>query len=525
MSKMKKAKRYSGISDHRLDGGRLLTQLHKLPIKEIDWTRDFLPEHIWIDLLFNTYPQEEALELFHSLLDKLQMICPDETILHGFISDFGIVPDNRRGDFIKNNEELIFEAFFKPIGRIIAFYPEAPCYWLLQTGYLELDGSLDPEKELIRLSKSIRRLFPGKDLQAGHIRVLPFVRLIKSGKLRFPQDFVNDFKIFTEYPNNLSEDLRYFVQQLARTSIGAYIQTINYFDNKIWPKYFWRHNLDISPCIPRVIITSHQAPLDKMKVDKILNETSKYINSIIAYLDMVSRQYKYDLYNPSKDEVLLGLFSRITRLFLRFISLPELWARDIAGIFLRCLTDTTITFAYLAQYGKEEEYRAFVAYGEGKEKLLMLHLQDNHPDRTAFDGRSIDDVIEDLGGGFHIEIMNVDLGGWSKLSMREMAKLVGMEEYYRLVYDPSSSDVHGTWISLRTSNLLRCIQPLHRYHFIPGGYEPPAYSAILDVAAKMYKLSVHIGRKDMGFPEEPEIISRISYDYENSESKTEGYRK
>jgi hypothetical protein len=51
--------------------------------------------------------------------------------------------------------------------------------------------------------------------------------------------------------------------------------------------------------------------------------------------------------------------------------------------------------------------------------------------------------------------------------MRKMASQVGLEDLYRLVYSPSSGELHGEWGSLKKHNLTVCSNPLHRYHRLP----------------------------------------------------------
>ncbi|MDX6499810.1 MAG: hypothetical protein QOG23_3070 [Blastocatellia bacterium] len=51
--------------------------------------------------------------------------------------------------------------------------------------------------------------------------------------------------------------------------------------------------------------------------------------------------------------------------------------------------------------------------------------------------------------------------------MRNMASLVGLEDLYRLVYSPTSGELHGEWASLKKHNLTVCSNPLHRYHRLP----------------------------------------------------------
>lgn|ERR1017187_5165768 len=100
---------------------------------------------------------------------------------------------------------------------------------------------------------------------------------------------------------------------------------------------------------------------------------------------------------------------------------------------------------------------------------------------------------ESLGGGLTPEVLDIELDNWTKKSARDLAIAAGFQKYCRLAYDPSSADVHGTWMSLDNSNLTRCVQPLHRFHRLPGYFEPPAYLNTIQAAQEFYEKCLDVG--------------------------------
>src|SRR5207249_1443973 len=138
-----------------------------------------------------------------------------------------------------------------------------------------------------------------------------------------------------------------------------------------------------------------------------------------TYLDRLAQQLHYDLYEPERGEILHGLFARCVRLYLLVLENPSLWARDTTGSFMRCFVDSAITFCYLAEKGTEQDFRNFRDYGEGQRKLLMLHLQDSHPEATTVEGRTASDISRVLGG-FAAEMLQIELGSWSKKDPRRL---------------------------------------------------------------------------------------------------------
>ena len=62
-------------------------------------------------------------------------------------------------------------------------------------------------------------------------------------------------------------------------------------------------------------------------------------------------------------------------------------------------------------------------------------------------------------------------------SMRALALEAGLDSLYRNVYQNASGVQHGEWWALEEYALQRCLNPLHRFHWIPsaepvGGEDP-----------------------------------------------------
>lgn len=177
---------------------------------------------------------------------------------------------------------------------------------------------------------------------------------------------------------------------------------------------------------------------------------------------------------------------------------PYLWARDVAGVLLRCMTDTLFTFVCLARKGTTRDFRDFVDFGEGQNRLLMLHLQDTYPEVRSLEGSSALDLEE----RFSVlpEFIDIELGHWTKQNVRQLARAAGLEHVYRLVYAPPSSDVHGSWLSIKNSHLTFCAEPLHRYHHLPQIAEPPIFVNVIETAKQLYEEARAVAVAELGYP-------------------------
>ncbi len=217
-------------------------------------------------------------------------------------------------------------------------------------------------------------------------------------------------------------------------------------------------------------------------------------------MNRVVASYVIDLYSPETDEIVLGLFSRIIRLTSLILTNSLLWSYDLSRILLRCLSDTTITYCYLIEKNDNQLFQSFIDYGKGKEKLLLLHLQDTHPGTGTATGESIDQLASNLGGGFSPALIDINLGDWKDVSARDMAKTCNLMEIYRIIYDPTSSDIHGTWTSIKNTNLTYCVNPLHRYHRLPQLEDPPQFLQPVQISINLVEKAINSSIDKLGFP-------------------------
>jgi hypothetical protein len=506
--KSNKKNRYSPIDSHKRDKSKLITPMNQMNMNLFEWERDFLPEHLWIELLAHEYEKLAWYKIYNDFLDRLEDTIEDKNItIYGYLSDFGIVPEKSRKEFLEKHKKFIYNSFFLPIGKILTLYPENPANWLILDEWKDKE-KIEFEIELDKLGESIKRLMNAKDLYAGNIRAIPLNRMFQHQKL-FLNKGMEIIDLLPKYPSKCTDDEKYRVQSFARIQMNLEYTTNERYKDKLWPKYFWRHNYDLIPCVPTEINISEENRISKEDSTILSENIENNSHTAANYLSKLGMQYKYDLYDPTKDEILLGLFSRLTRLYIVFITGMNLWSRDISGIFLRCYTDTAITFSYLSVNGSEKDFDNFKKYSEGKEKLLMLHLQDTYKGEKTIEDKESDEIADELGGGFNPEFIDIELAGWTKKSAYQLAKESDFEKYYKLVYDPASSDLHGTWTSLKKSNLVFCRISLHRYHKMPSYFEPPLYLSPIEIVSNTYLKCLDIGKKYHAFPKMDGEIKNI----------------
>ncbi len=507
--KRKKPPDNTPIEKHRRIGKTLIAPLKRgpTPVTTIDWARDLLPDHLWIDSLAHYYGRAgtEWIALFDEMLDRIESRCPAGTCLLGILSDFARVPVELRRQITTEHRDFLDYAFTQCFGKIMGMYPDCPAAWLLPQGWRE-ETRIDPE-ECLRLTESaILRLLPGKDDYCSTVRMMPLRRLMKHAMITYPKGDEMP-QLLAKYPDGLTQAEKERVQSISRCEIHGFLlnRTFPKMPTYDWSAYFWRQNYRIAPCRYPKAVRVPPPPGEPAKgVETFFREFVETCNQncevLTKYLDEVGSKFHVDIYEPERSEVVLGLFARTVRLYQVFVRTEDLWAIDLSGIMLRCLADTTITLSFLAKRNDDELFRKFVEYGRGKEKLLMLHLQETYEGQMGPTGEDKDSLRNNLGGWFEPELISIDLGNWCKETTREMAKECGFEKEYRLVYDPASSDVHGTWVSIRSKNLVHCSNPLHRFHRLPAKSEPPLLMTPLVIATDIIDRCISSCVAHAGFP-------------------------
>lgn len=469
-----KTGKYSGFAGHTTEKKKLTTGFSKLPVEPVSWERDFLPEHLWVAALCDYHGPKEAPNLFHKFMDAYDEALPSDVprTAVGLICDFELIETSKRDEFLKKNRRLVEEAFITPFASIISYYPSAPCSWLLADFATQLDFDTD----LQELIGQVMALFEAKDAFCNMVRMLPVARRAKAGKLHLPSQEIVDY--FVKYPGG-TEHERYMAESISRSHMQLFFR--QYISNK-WSKEFWQQNQKLAVCTPLVKDEEFDADPKEFEGWQI-----QLVNTISDYIQNLSQNFPYDIYSPERDEVILGLFTRIARILVFMSTDLDLMTQDMGGIALRCLTDTAITLNYLIICGTQEEFQSFIDYGKGRQKLQMMHLQDNYEGTKSLKNESVEDLANAVGGGLLTELAEVNLANWTKKGARELAQVVGLEKWYRLIYDPTSAEVHGMWHSIQDTNMTLCLQPLHRGHKIPFLHAPVANLNYLVAAQDIFE--------------------------------------
>jgi hypothetical protein len=455
-------------------------------IAPVSYHREFLPDLLWVAAMFD---DGRAWSGIYEALDVVEASSPPRQVedgerkrwevVDGRLSAFDFVPEEERAEVRSALGENAPWALPDDLGHALLLYPDCPAAWLYEDW--ATDNRVDPERGVAFLKSVLLRYGDREAIDATHLRMVPIARLMKAGVLHVTRGIGDDWP---KYPSGLDDD----AQEAVRASMRAMynLQGGKEFAPPAaypWAEHFWRQNWNISAC--EFAAAPVPPPADegaeesdppatdpRVTVADVHSAWTAAMRTLEQNLAERQLRTRLNLWNPTPDEVRLGLASRVLRLVHELIDDPNQWTSTGAAHVLRAIVDTRIILAWLLKKDDDALYEQFKEYGMGKTKLYKLHLEDFI---DAHDATHLDDLREQLEREVNAEILEefqrISLAPtFSGRSIREMAEEAELKPVYTLTYQPLSSEAHGDWSSLRRHDLRFCTNPLHGFHRV-GSFE------------------------------------------------------
>jgi hypothetical protein len=458
-------------------------------VRERPWDRDWMPEFILLAAAYEESGRADGIEDALAIVDAL--VPGGDKPFTGTISSFALVPADRRAEarrLLGDGESPLTPM---PLRHILPLYPECPAGWLFEAQGSDAPG-VDPELGVSHLKGLVGRLQDRHEILATKLRLLVMHSLLRREKIRLALDS-DVLPLVPRFPWGLNEAERGRVAVWSMAfwqALGLGIE--DSATSEAWRAHFWRQNYGLSACEPPPRFGS--AGRQDVDAEEEPNPAGRFWIDVradfTAALDALGRdllaaqdRVTPDLYEPTSDEVRLGLASRQYRLLRRLVEHVDLWRPDVAPHVFRSLIDARIVSAWLIGRGNAELYRRFKDYGVGKLKLYKLHVADRLVEAEGERARALQDLHDSLDRQVNWErweeFQPIDLGGtFGGTNIREMAVEAGLKDLYDLGYQPLSSEAHGEWPSLLRHDLDSCRNPLHLFHqratFAASAPEPDA---------------------------------------------------
>ncbi len=227
----------------------------------------------------------------------------------------------------------------------------------------------------------------------------------------------------------------------------------------------------------------------------VSRETNPLWDFINGFCDNVTESFNErwskitpDLFDKHIHEAIGGLLARQATLAIELARAPTIWNGNIAPLILRCMTDAHITFAWILG-DIEDRTKKYIEYGLGQEKLFIEYLEEairENPDQN--DADRVKTMVKYRKAWLNAQLAewatDVNVGSWSGMSTRDMAKAVDCESIYKFAYVPFSGPAHNMWQHVGVYNVERCLNPLHNSHLVPRIRQAPNDLDFLYLAAK-----------------------------------------
>jgi len=499
--KKQKPKRKEVLTDHYRQGKVLVPQMLRIfegQMQFANWIDTLLPELIWISLLFHGLTEKRAIEVALACAQEAHSILVPETACgFAFVSDYSRLSDKDRAKLRKRLGELrVIDDIQSCLYPLVSLYAECSFGCLFDEAAMERHRmSLEESIRILKLAVEHcldRRSKTAMYVQATAVYILRMLDVLLYSRECPPEPL----EPMRDYPST-DESLK--LASTVRATIGIAHEMLK---GRGWSAYFWEHGYKISVCeFPSDDESTYGESHDDW-IKEALLAGSKYKEELRVQLRSLWNSVKSGPPKCHRAEVLGGLLARQARFASAIATDPNLWCLDLGGIMLRCMADTHITLAWLARRGTPEDFKKYILYGLGQEKLYYEHAkthQDEISNLDSGDEENIDALKEWIDTQRRTELLPVDLGNWSGKNTRQLALEADCDELHKLVYTPMSCTVHGMWNSLARWNLRVCSNPLHGIHRIPHLEPrslmldiPPAAANLMENSSVEWKKAMEI---------------------------------
>ncbi|MYC60877.1 MAG: hypothetical protein F4X09_11900 [Gammaproteobacteria bacterium] len=239
-------------------------------------------------------------------------------------------------------------------------------------------------------------------------------------------------------------------------------------------------------------------------------ETDEIMSDFVqGYKDIVERGFedrwcrvRQEIYEKHISETIGALMSRQATLSIEMAIAPTTWNGHVAPLFLRCMVDAYITFAWILA-DPIERSRKYIEYGLGQEKLFIEFLEEALEEEPhTYDSESTKEMIEArkrwLNGQLADWATEVNVGSWSGMSARDMAKEIGRESIYKHAYVPFSGAAHNMWQHVGIYNVEPCSNPLQKWHVLPKIRTASVHPDFMYRSAKYISMTYELFDEKMG---------------------------
>jgi len=439
------------LEDHKRDRSTLYSQMSRLPAVTLSsWRDERLPEMLWAAILTARLSRDNYLAIFREIADAASAMKDLKWDGLGH-SKLACLTDEQFDAILEPilNDEML--AILEPL----SLYPDIPDanHW---ARHLKTWGEPDAENYKI-VGSAIGLNSWHQSETATDIRWARVLSMILAGRMIFQPEMKHLVDEIIGYPE--FGDLR-----KVRPSIRAMEQSFSAPElhdegakQGSWIEKFWTRSKRETQCslLPRSVVSS--------------TDHSEIFGQIISCYRALAKHFKDQesyVVADARLDASFGIAFYMIQLLATMIS-GRSGSRLEGRIILRTMAECHIVLSYLKEIDADATWVQYRNYGSGQAKLSFLKMVDlASEDMPAFVKK--DDLEELANEDRWLEFVDIDLGSWAKMNLREMSERAKKKDIYDKYYGWASGYVHGHWSAVRDTVFDLCGNPLHRFHRIPG---------------------------------------------------------
>ncbi len=480
--------RKGALGDHERRGREYIPKMRQLPLTLTDNFRDECPDFIWPSLLWIIGGDELVLKLVEVQKALAQRISGKEPRFDGRLSTLEIWTPLEREELapIVVAEVQRYALFPPQLEAVLDLYSDVPACWLFKQLSQGPTKPFDRSELLLLDARAVAEWGRG-----GHLEALTKYLMFCWGALTKSMGFDSiTIDHLHDYPRNPAKLSA--AESIIRAGHGAHRGMATEYELTAqdvalnWARTFWNQNWNLSGCLPehgaddaeqvdlQAVDGNLIAPEDVTERKLVIDFASELSTMIDEFLEQFDAARSLDLYDPLPSEVISGLVMRAIDAVAAVVRAPHQWSGQFGASALRQMAETEIVFGRFAAH--PDDFLKYRDYGLGHEKLTWLHVEDflaGLPDIPTGLEKVAAEVEKRKQAAPVLDTTIVNVGPtFNGISLRAMAQEVGLADLYRSVFQASSTEIHGEWEPVQRENLMRCLNPLHRFHMIPST-EPP----------------------------------------------------
>jgi len=467
---MKKKKNVSSLYDHKLHKkkGLIATPLNEAlrdQIKLSSWTKERMPEYLWLGLILLHYGRKNGFVRIGNILSNISQEFP--SLSHPKLSSILCLSDDDQRRIYGTICRFVDHSVLAPLTLLY----RSNAFPIFNEFFFISHSTVDDRIKI--LCKAVKTYSPHQSNEATDLRYMGLSLLLLGGKIHVSRELDVAPRALKEYPytDHADEKMRLYRPTIRSMEGIGFTEDSSEFCAK-----FWRDIGMITPCNPV-----------KIEFGESTDDNRAFISDCQRVLEYVLYSNKERSLSEDKFDVLVGSVNYALKIFIE-INEKSVGNSILGRHAVRTIIEVYIILKYLLKREPKQPqiWQEYKLYGISKYKLLLLKSRETDlNEKSHFVPLIAEVIVNEIRWE---EFIDVDLKYFDKQGMREKSIEVDEKELYDLLYDYDSSFSHGLWGAIRESAMLRCDNPNHRYHAVPDIHSDQNLPEVVSDATRILKM-------------------------------------